>query len=424
MRKNILTTLLLLILTVMMVQRTNASNLEVFATSAIITDADSNEIIYTKNIDSKVYPASITKLLTATILTKHKEKDDMLTYTKLASEQEPYTILANVITTIEVGDKISAADAMKMLLIFSGNDMAVMIAENVSNNVDSFMKEVNEYAQSIGMKSSNFVTPNGLHDENHYTTAYDLSLLMKEVIKNPWIMEVISMKSADIVFKDETYTIQARNHLIGMDGCVGGKTGQTDEAGKCLASYFEVGKRKFISIVLNSKLDNVDTEQSAVFQDTLKAVQYALEQTKSPFIQKDSLLTEGTVNYKPFKYFGPENTVTVAAILKEDYSIYKNDVYTNEANNQYDIDFKNLDVWNLDKSKPIGKLIVTQRDGSTTMDLYPSIDTNEIIKSNQKLYILAFSIAGVVALLFIILIIFIIVKIARGGSNNKKKRRY
>ncbi|MCL2320715.1 MAG: D-alanyl-D-alanine carboxypeptidase, partial [Oscillospiraceae bacterium] len=320
MRKNILTTFLLFVFLVVMMQNVNAA-VNISATNAIVVDAETNEIIYAKDIDSKIYPASITKLLTATILTQHKQKDDLLTYTQDASEEEPYTIIANVIPTLQVGDKFTADEVMKMLLIFSGNDMAVMIAENVAASIDDFMKEINDYAQSIGMKNSHFVTPNGLQNDDHYTTAYDLSLLMREVIKNPWIMEVLAMPTADIEFNGETYTIETRNHLLGIDGCVGGKTGQTDEAGKCLASYFEVGSRKLISVVLNDTLDNVDDETSAVFVDTLSVVQYALEQKKEPYIVKDSQVQEGTITYKPLKYFGPERTVNVGAILKDDFSI-------------------------------------------------------------------------------------------------------
>ena len=392
------------------------------ATSAIVTDAETNEIICTKNIDSRAYPASITKLLTATILSKHKQKSDLLTYTQNASEEEPYTISANVIPGLQVGDPIPADDVMKMLLIFSGNDMAVMIAENVSGTVEAFMKEVNEYAKSIGMNNSNFVTPNGLHDDNHYTTAYDLSLLMREVIKNPWLMEVLKMPSADINFKDEIYTIETRNHLLGIDGCVVGKTGLTDEAGKCFASYYEVGSRKLISIVLNSTFEDVEDVNNAVFEDTREVIQYALEQKKEPFILKDSQVKEGVISYKPFKYFGPEYTANVGAILKEDFSIYQNDL-ENEVATAYDMDFETLDAWDLDKENPIGALIITQREGTKTLDLYPNTDTQEIKDSNQKLYLLVFSIAGLIVLLFLVLIIVIIVKVSR-RSKKKNKRRY
>lgn len=422
MRKNILTTFLLFVFLVVMMQNVNAA-VNISATNAIVVDAETNEIIYAKDIDSKIYPASITKLLTATILTQHKQKDDLLTYTQDASEEEPYTIIANVIPTLQVGDKFTADEVMKMLLIFSGNDMAVMIAENVAASIDDFMKEINDYAQSIGMKNSHFVTPNGLQNDDHYTTAYDLSLLMREVIKNPWIMEVLAMPTADIEFNGETYTIETRNHLLGIDGCVGGKTGQTDEAGKCLASYFEVGSRKLISVVLNDTLDNVDDETSAVFVDTLSVVQYALEQKKEPYIVKDSQVQEGTITYKPLKYFGPERTVNVGAILKDDFSIYKNDVNTAAVSTQYDINFNSLDAWNLNKDTPIGKLMITQREGTQTMNLYPSIDTQEIIDSNKKLYILVFSIAGLIVLIILILIILIIVKVSH-GKKKAKNRRY
>ena len=151
---------------------------ELLGKAAISVDMDTNEIIYTKNIDNKMYPASITKLVTALLLAENKKSTDNLTYTKTAKEQPPYSYNLNV-QPVAIGDTMSADNVMDGLLLYSGNDIAYMIADNVGQNSTNFAKMMNDKAMKLGMKNSHFITPNGLDDKNnqHYTTAYDLTLL-------------------------------------------------------------------------------------------------------------------------------------------------------------------------------------------------------------------------------------------------------
>ena len=165
--------------------------LELIGKAAISVDMDTNEIIYTKNIDNKMYPASITKLITALLLAENKKSTDNLTYTKTAKAQPPFSYNINI-HPVAIGDTMSADDVMDGLLLYSGNDIAYMIADNVGGNAANFAKMMNAKAASLGMKGSHFITPNGLDDANdeHYTTAYDLTLLGRAAYKNDMGKEI------------------------------------------------------------------------------------------------------------------------------------------------------------------------------------------------------------------------------------------
>lgn len=240
--------------------------------AAITIDLDTNEIIYKKNIDVKMYPASITKLITAIILAEKKSPNDILIYSDKAKSEEPSKL------DLEVGEKVSAKDAMNALLMYSANDIAYMIAENISGTAEDFSILMNTKAQELGLKSTHFVTPNGLPDPNHYSTAYDLAILSKAVYKNPWIMETLGTKTIQLTTSSKTIDITNTNKFLGTDGCIGGKTGYTQAAGRCLMCIYERNGTKMLGIVLKSEYDENDT---VVFDDMKKIIDYSYDEKDS-----------------------------------------------------------------------------------------------------------------------------------------------
>ena len=161
--------LLILTLTFTLIFSTTAfaadKPLDLIGKAAISVDMDTNEIIYTKNIDNKMYPASITKLITALLLAENKATTDNLTYTETAKKQPPYSYNLNI-HPIAIGDTMSADNVMDALLLYSGNDIAYMISDNIGGDSANFAKMMNDKAAELGMKGSNFITPNGLDDIN------------------------------------------------------------------------------------------------------------------------------------------------------------------------------------------------------------------------------------------------------------------
>ena len=138
-------------------------------------------------------------------------------------------------------DRFTAKDAMDILLLYSGNDVAYMVAENVGGTKDKFINMMNEKAKALGMNNTNFVTPNGLDDntDDHYTTAYDLALLLDAAYSNDWIRETMAKKESEVKsLNGPSAIVENRNKLIGIDGNIGGKTGYTEKSGRCLAALY------------------------------------------------------------------------------------------------------------------------------------------------------------------------------------------
>ncbi|MFX0548775.1 D-alanyl-D-alanine carboxypeptidase family protein [Hathewaya histolytica] len=350
--------------------------------SAIAVDLDTNEIVYTKNIDQKAYPASITKMLTALVMAENKQKTDELKYTETASKQPPYSYRLNV-HPVKVGDTITADGAMDALLLFSGNDIAYMIADNVAGNEQNFAKLMNDKAKKLNMTNSHFITPNGL-DENtteHYTTAYDLTKLASAAYKNPWVKEVMAKKESTLQFSNGPVgKVQNRNKLVGTDGCVGGKTGVTSKAGRCLAAIFERDGRRMVGVVMNSKYNY--PQDTIVFEDMKNLMNWAYSAKKEKLVSKGSTITTLKVPYKVLPFIGPKRTLDVPVEVKEDVTYYNNDI---KPEKQFKLN--NLNAWKLNSKSSAGKLIVSQRDSKKEYDLYSKVSKFDIIKQNILIYI-------------------------------------
>lgn len=223
------------------------------AQAAITLDADSNTIIFNKNMNSKMYPASTTKLTTAILLAENKKTDSLLIYSANAKAQEPVKL------DLAVGDKMSADDAMTAMLLNSDNDIAYMIAENVAGSSSNFAALMNNKVQQLHLKNTHFVTPNGLPNPNHYTTAYDYSIIAREVYKYKWVMDTLAKSSAQIHYTDNknicSKALYTYNELLGKNGCIGGKTGYTESAGKCLVEYYKRNGVNMIGIIFKEPDD-------------------------------------------------------------------------------------------------------------------------------------------------------------------------
>lgn len=233
--------------------------------AAITIDVDKNEIIYSKKPNKRMYPASMTKLITGMMLARNKDEESVLNYSLNAKKQVPYKIDLNN------GERIKAKDAMDVMLLYSANDVAYCIAENISGDAFSFSKSTNEFLKSLGIKDTNFVSPTGLHDKNHYTTAYDMAQIARYTYNYSWVMNSIKKKTAVINTSRGNLKVENRNKIIGQMGCIGGKTGYTKEAGKCLIAFYERGGRRIIGVVMNS-------DEKALFKDMEKMVNWSYKQ--------------------------------------------------------------------------------------------------------------------------------------------------
>lgn len=225
-------------------------------------DITNGKVLYSSNLHKKLYPASTTKILTALIALKYGNLSDTITISKNATVFPTGASLAH----LKEGDQITLEELLYGLLLPSGNDAAVAIAEYISGSVEEFANLMNSEAYSIGATNSHFVNPHGLHDDNHYTTAYDLYLIFNECLKQEQFVKVVCEKSHTGVFKSKdgaTRKEEWKNTSLYMTGeaeqpttveYLGGKTGNTDEAKRCLIAYTKDknSNKYYISIVMGA----------------------------------------------------------------------------------------------------------------------------------------------------------------------------
>lgn len=230
--------------------------------AAALFDVNSNEVLYANNATQKLYPASLTKVLTALIALEKGNLDDVITVSKNAEIKESGAQLCG----FKEGDQITLEQALHGLLMYSGNDAGVIIAEYISGSVEEFANLMNETAKSLGATNSNFVNPHGLSDENHYTTAYDLYLIFNAAMKYDKFVEIINTdswtttytlsdgSSKEITFKTTNLYLKGDENSPEGITVIGGKTGTTSAAGSCLLllSQDEAGEH-YISVVLKAQ---------------------------------------------------------------------------------------------------------------------------------------------------------------------------
>lgn len=231
--------------------------------TAAVFCIDDKKVSYAKNIYEKRYPASTTKILTALLALKYGNPDTILTVSDTAIDSlHP----ASSVCGLKKGDKIRMEDALYGLMLPSGNDAANVIAEGISGSIEAFADLMNREAYALGATDSHFVNPSGLHDDNHYTTAYDLYLLFNAALQNEDFVKLISTKSYKVSYENQagenivTTWNNTNWYLTGTqpepDGItvIGGKTGTTDEAGNCLILYSRSqNEEPVISVVLKGK---------------------------------------------------------------------------------------------------------------------------------------------------------------------------
>lgn len=236
------------------------------ARSAIIYDRESNEIIWGKNEHDKRAMASTTKIMTAIVVLENSNLSDIVTISKKAAGTGGSRLKIN--TT----DKITVNDLLYGLMLRSGNDCAVALAEHVGGSIEEFANLMNNKAKSLGLLNTNFVTPHGLDDENHYTTAYELAVLTNYALNNETFAKIVNTKSISISINGKPRVIGNTNELLGsLQGVDGVKTGFTGNAGRCLVTSCSRQGGQIITIVLGC-----DTKKQRT-SDSIKLIEYAFK---------------------------------------------------------------------------------------------------------------------------------------------------
>lgn len=264
-------------------------NVYIEAEGGIVMDADSGAVLYGKNIHQQYYPASITKILTALIVIENCDLDEMVTfsYDAIFNVEENSSNMA-----ASVGDVLSVRDCLYGLMLASANESANALAEHVAGSTEAFADMMNQKAEELGCQDSHFANPSGLNDPNHYTSAYDMALIMQAALQNETFVEIDSAlyyKHAPIKQypdpEDPHNVVYAHHQMLKKNssvyypGAFAGKTGYTSLAGNTLVTAAKKENMTLITVILNgSRVHYSDTKRLMDFGfenfQTLKVADY------------------------------------------------------------------------------------------------------------------------------------------------------
>lgn len=218
------------------------------ARSCAVVETSSKRVLFSQNANQRLPMASTTKIMTAITAIENCDDLDKQFVVSKKAVGVPGTSLY-----LREGDVYSTRDLLYALMLISGNDASVAIAEHVAGSASEFVTKMNELTKKIGVKNTHFANTHGLDADGHYTTAYDLAIITAYALENPTFRQIVSTKNIKITNGDnENKYLRNKNKLLfTLDGCIGVKTGFTNDAGRCLVSAIERDGMTLVCVVLN-----------------------------------------------------------------------------------------------------------------------------------------------------------------------------
>lgn len=319
---------------------------ELSAQHACLIESESGRVIFEKDAHTKHAMASTTKIMTALMAIEADCMNDIVSVSRKATLEEGSSIY------LCEGDQMLMSDLIYGLMLNSGNDAAVAIAEHISGSVDKFAEDMTAKAKECGAYNTSFKNPNGLDAQGHYTTAYDLALISRKAMQNETFAKIVATKKGSItpINRYETTYLSNHNRLLSMyEGVNGIKTGYTSATGRCLVSSVERNGMKFIAVTLNAPDD---------WNDHIKMLDYAFESCeKKTVVETGSIIktakTADGISYNAAAADGYEATVPKGGNAEADISVKIADRLRSPVN----------------KGEKIGKLDISYRG-----DVVKSID--------------------------------------------------
>ncbi len=263
---HILMILIILIINLLVPMKNFAEGeLNIKAKSAILMDYNTRKVIYEQNPNEKLYPASLTKIMTL-ILGMEALESGKISLTDEVRISAHAASMGGSQLWLEEGEVQTVENLFKAITIRSANDAAVALAEHIAGSEEIFVKMMNEKAKEIGMNNTNFVNASGLHHENHYTTAYDVALMSAELLKHEKMHDWLTIYMDEMLVgkkKDKVQSLVNTNRLLKeYDGTTGIKTGSTSQAGYCLSASAKKGNLHLIAVIMGSDTSKIRFEES------------------------------------------------------------------------------------------------------------------------------------------------------------------
>ena len=395
---------------------------QISAPNLLLAETDSGRILYERNSDEKIYPASITKLMTAILVVENCRLDEVATVSENAVKSVPS---GYVNAKLQVDEKLTVENLLNAMLIPSANDAANVLAEHVGGSIESFASMMNTRARELGCTGSNFTNPSGLHEENHYTTTKDLLLISKEAIYKNTIKTIIGKTTytlpksnkydkTDRILTTTNYLKKKELTKYYYEYCVGAKTGYTGEAKNCVVEYASKNNVNLIAIVMGENAKVKGTK----FLDAIQMFEYGFKNYQNrQLVKKDDVFE----TYKVLN--GTKDTRNLELSYKDDINIIVNK-NKNVATVDWDEDKYNNDEYimkkvqylktkaPIQKGDVIGKITYKYDGIEFSTDLIANGDVEES-KILQQIVLIS----------IVILIIFIIYILLKSKTKTKKSRK-
>lgn len=399
---------LILSLSTIYIQSSNANEsnyLNIESPAALLMDSASGKILYEKNINEKKYPASLTKVMTAIIVLEKCNLSDIAT----VSSNSIMSIPSGYVTAnIKAGEELTIEQLLYLLMVGSCNDAAVVLAEHVSGSVEDFSILMNEKAVELGCTNTNFVNPNGLHDENHYSTAYDLAIISKYAMQNETFKAIVSTTYYELPttnkYDKEDRIFVTTNALLRGDYyykyATGIKTGFTTPAKNCLIASATKKNLQLITVVLGSGQTEYGSSQR--YLDTISLFEYGFQN----YTLKELVKSEETIQTTNIKG-ATRNTKKLDIIVENDINVLINQESENSTILP-EINLNNNLKAPIKKGEIIGSVTYVSEGVEYTENL---LAKNDVKKSNALIIF--------IGLTFILLVFYLYLK----ASKRKKKKQ-
>lgn len=278
----------------------------VYAETAVLIDADTGTVLYDKKSNKKMYPASITKIITALLTIENCKMDEKVVFSEYAINSLSYD---DANAGCQIGEEMTVKECLYALMLTSANEVATALGEHIAGSEEEFAKMMNERAKQAGAKNTNFVNANGLHDTNHYVTAYDMAMITRAAAKHSAFNDIVNSTAFTIKKNNkrkEAFTSYQRHKMVWptsgyyFDGIIGGKTGFTDQAGTTLVTYAKRDGMTLISVVLKSNAQYVYSDTASLLEFGFKnfSLVSAAEQEERFKTISDTDLNSPFSNYK------------------------------------------------------------------------------------------------------------------------------
>ena len=345
--KKILSFLLTLIMFLSFITPIYANDLKLAekAKSAILIEASTGEILFEKNADEKLPPASMTKMMSMLLIIEAIE-DGVLKWDQVIQVSENASSMGGSQILLETGEKMSVLDLFKGVAIASGNDAVVALAEAVAGSESNFVSMMNKRAKELGLTNTNFKNPHGLDDDNHYSTSRDMSIIAKELVKHDEVLKYTKVYEDYLRENtDRKIWLVNTNRLVRFyDGVDGLKTGYTEKAGYCMTATAMKDGMRIIAVVMGEETSKIRNQEVSEMLD------YAFAQYKVVNMLSNKNLGKYRVSNGKEEYVNVVPTSEVTMLKKKSES---ND------NLSYEVKVKNLKA-PIKKGDNIGNLIIKE----------------------------------------------------------------